>query len=91
MYLQPFNLETERSVKISKSVLGKPKDNLWVALVFFMKEMESVLYLIINNDQGERFSHLSNWEGETMYTTIAWLSWLPSLIVYQLYLIARNY
>ena len=75
LYLQPINLETERSVKISKSVLGEPKDNLWVALVLFMKEIEPVLYLIpsnqlakpddyifINNDQGERFSHLSNWE-----------------------------
>ena len=46
LYLQPINLETERSVKISKEILGKPKDNLWVALVLFMKEMEPVLYLI---------------------------------------------
>lgn len=75
LFLQPINLETERSVKISKSVLGEPKDNLWVALVLFMKEMEPVLYLIpsnqlaepddyifINNEKGERFSHLNNWE-----------------------------
>lgn len=75
IYLHPINLEKDRSVKIFKSVLGEPKDNLWVALVLFMKEMEPVLYLIpsnqlaepddylfINNDQGERFSHLSNWE-----------------------------
>lgn len=75
LFLQPINLETERSVKISKSDLGEPKDNLWVALVLFMKEMEPVLYLIptnqlakpddyifINNDQGERFQHLNNWE-----------------------------
>lgn len=80
LYLQPINLETERSVKISKSVLGKPKDNLWVALVLFMKEMEPVLYLIptnqlakpddyifINNDQGERFKHLANWEIKSIY------------------------
>lgn len=39
LYLQPVNLEKERSVKISKSVLGEPKDNLWLALVLFMKEI----------------------------------------------------
>jgi hypothetical protein len=87
LYLQPINLETERSVKISKSVLGEPKDNLWVALVLFMKEMEPVLYLIpskqlakpddyifINNDQGERFSHLSNWEIKVFTKAIPELS-----------------
>lgn len=75
LYLQPINLETERSVKITKTVLGEPKDNLWVALVLFMKDMEPVLYLIpsmqldkpddyifIDNEQPERFKHLSNWE-----------------------------
>ena len=75
IYLQPINLEKDRSVKISKSVLGEPRDNLWVALVLFMKEMEPVLYLIpskqldepndyifIDNEQSERFSHLSNFE-----------------------------
>ena len=73
--MQTVNLETDRSVKISKSILGEPKDNLWVALVLFMKEMEPVLYLIpskqlakpddyifIDNNQREQFSHLSNWE-----------------------------
>jgi hypothetical protein len=75
LYLQIVNLEKDRSVKISKAVLGEPKVNLWVALVLFMKEMEPVLYLIpsnqlakpddyifIENEQGERFKHLSNWE-----------------------------
>lgn len=87
LYLQPINLEKERSVKISKSVLGELKDNLWVALVLFMKEMEPVLYLIpsnqlakqddyifINNDQGERFSHLSNWEIKVFTKAIPELS-----------------
>ena len=87
LYLQPINLETERSVKISKSVLGEPKDNLWVALVLFMKEMEPVLYLIpsnqlakpddyifINNDQGERFQHLNNWEIKVFTKAIPELS-----------------
>ncbi len=75
LFLQPINLETERSVKILKSVLGEPNDNLWIALVLLMKDMEPVLYLIpskvllepddyifIDNEQGERFKHLSNWE-----------------------------
>lgn len=75
LYLQPINLEKDRSVKITKSVLGEPKNNLWIALVLFMKDMEPVLYLIpskqlaepddyifINNELSDRLSHLSNWE-----------------------------
>lgn len=42
LYLQTINLETERSVKISKTVLGEPKDNLWVALVLFMKDIVQI-------------------------------------------------
>lgn len=58
-----------------------------MALVLFMKEMEPVLYLIpskqlakpdnyifINNDQGERFSHLSNWEIKVFTKAIPELS-----------------
>ena len=75
LYLQSINLEKDLSVKIPKEVLGEPKDNLWVALVLFMKKMDPVLYLIpskqlaqpdgyifIDNEQGARFKHLSNWE-----------------------------
>jgi len=87
LYLQTVNLEKDRSVKISKSVLGEPKDNLWIALVLFMKEMEPVLYLIpsnqlakpdgyifIDNEQGERFKHLSNWEIKVFTKAIPELS-----------------
>lgn len=87
LYLHTVNLEIERSVKITKSVLGEPKDNLWVALVLFMKEMEPVLYLIpsnqlakpddyifINNDQGENFKHLANWEIKVFTKAIPELS-----------------
>ena len=87
LYLQPINLETERSIKISKEVLGEPKDNRWVALVLFMKDIEPVLYLIpskqlakpdnyifIDNDQGERFKHLSNWEIKVFTKAIPELS-----------------
>lgn len=83
MYLQTVNLEKDRSVKKSKSVLGEPKDNLWIALVLFMKEMEPVLYpipsnqlakpddhIFIDNNQSERFSHLSNWETKGSRTQI---------------------
>jgi len=31
VYLQPINLNKERSVKILKQELGEPKENLWVA------------------------------------------------------------
>lgn len=87
LYLQTINLETERSVKISKEVLGEPKDNLWVALVLFMKDIEPVLYLIpskqlakpdnyifIDNDQGERFKQFSNWEIKVFTNGISELS-----------------
>ena len=87
LYLQPINLETERSVKITKTVLGEPKDNLSVALVLFMKDIEPVLYLIpstqlakpdnyifIDNDQGERFKHMSNWEIKVFTKAIPELS-----------------
>lgn len=87
LHLQPINLEKERSVKIPKQELGEPKGNLWVALVLFMKEMEPVLYLIpsktlaepdnyifIDNDQGERFKHLSNWEIKVFTKAIRELS-----------------
>lgn len=87
LFLQPINLETERSVKITKTVLGEPKDNLWVALVLFMKDIEPVLYLIpstqlakpddyifIDNDQGERFKQLSNWEIKVFTKAIPELS-----------------
>lgn len=87
LYLQTINLEKERSIKISKTVLGEPKDNLWVALVLFMKDIEPVLYLIpstqlakpdnyifIDNDQGERFKHLSNWEIKVFTKAIPELS-----------------
>ena len=91
LYLQVINLEKDRSVKIPKQDLGDIKDNLWIALVLFMKEIacpefisgDPVLYLIpsktlaepddyifIDNNQGERFEHLSNWEPEGSRTPI---------------------
>ena len=87
LYLQPINLEKDRSVKIPKQELGEPKDTLWIALVLLMKEMEPVLYLIpsktlaepddyifIDNDQGDRFKHLSNWEIKVFTKSIPQLS-----------------
>ncbi len=87
LYLQPINLIKERSIKIPKQEFGEPKDNLWVALVLFMNEMELVLYLIpsktlaepddyifIDNDQGDRFKHLSNWEIKVFTKAIPELS-----------------
>ena len=87
LYLQPINLEKDRSVKIPKENLGELKDNLWIALVLFMKEMEPVLHLIpskvletpdnyifIDNDQGERFKQHSNWEIKVFTKAIPELS-----------------
>ena len=87
LYLQPINLEKDRSVKIQKEDLGELKENLWIALVLFMKEMEPVLHLIpsrifetpddyifIDSEQGERFKQLSNWEIKVFTKAIPELS-----------------
>lgn len=87
LYLQTLNLEKDRSVKILKQEIGESKDTLWVALVLFMKEMEPVLYLIpskilakpddyifIENEQSDRFKHLSNWEIKVFTKAIPQLS-----------------
>ncbi|MCF6359216.1 MAG: hypothetical protein L3J29_00455 [Cyclobacteriaceae bacterium] len=87
LYLQTVNLDKERSAKISKEELGEPKDNLWIALVLFMEDMEPVFHLIpskvllipddyifFDNEQGERFKHLSNWEIKVFVRAIPELS-----------------
>lgn len=87
IYLQPINLEKDRSIKIPKQDLGELKDSLWIALVLLMKETEPVLYLIpstvfknpdnyifFENEQGERFSYLSNWEIKVFTKAIPKLS-----------------
>lgn len=86
--LQTLHLEKDRSVKISKESLNHDlRDNLWIALVLFMKDMEPTVYLIpskvlgnpddyifIDNDQGKRHSHLSNWEIKVFTKAIRELS-----------------
>ncbi len=87
LYFQPIDLEKERSVKILKEELGDPKVNLWIALVLLIKDMEPVLHLIpskvlsepdnyifFDNEQGERFKHLSNWEIKVFVKAIPALS-----------------
>ncbi len=87
LYFQPIDLEKERSVKILKGELGEPKENLWIALVLLMKDMEPILHLIpskvlsepddyifFDNEQGERFKHLSNWEIKVFTKAIPELS-----------------
>lgn len=87
IYLQPINLEKDRSVKIPKPDLGELKDSLWIALVLLMQETEPVLYLIpstifenpdnyifFENEQGEQFSYLSNWEIKVFTKAIPELS-----------------
>ena len=87
LFLQPVNLDFTRSVKIPKSDLGELRDNLWIALVFVMNEMEPVPliipskvlespdnYIFFDNEQGERFSHLSNWEIKIFKKSIEELS-----------------
>lgn len=75
LFIQSINLEKGRNVKISKQDLGEPKGTLWVALVFFLEGTAQGLCLIpskvvakpddhifFENNQGEMFRYLSNWE-----------------------------
>ena len=74
LYLQTINVEKEQNVSILKSALGEPKDNLWVALVLLMGDIERLYlipsnqlakpddYIFIGSTQGERLSHFSSWK-----------------------------
>jgi hypothetical protein len=74
IYLQPINLNKERSVKILKQDLGEPKNNLWVALVLILDYKAISLYLIPSKtltkpdnfvymeNEVSSFPQLSNWE-----------------------------
>jgi hypothetical protein len=73
LYLQAIDVEKIKSISILKSALGNPKDNLWIALVLSMDDID-MLYLIPSNqlakpddyiffdsNQGELLSHFSSW------------------------------
>jgi len=73
LYLQAIDVEKIKSISILKSALGNPKDNLWIALVLSMDDID-MLYLIPSNqlakpddyiffdsNQGEHLSHFSSW------------------------------
>lgn len=74
IYLQPINLNKERSVKILKQDLGELKDNLWVALVLILDNEPINFYLIPSKtltnpddfvfleNEVSSFPQLSNWE-----------------------------
>lgn len=73
--LIPIDLQKSRGVKIPKQELGfELKPNLWIALILFIDDVEPALYFVpssvfenpdlmfLDNDCGENFPHLSNWE-----------------------------
>ena len=75
VFLVSIDLEKERGIKIPKQDFGfELKENLWLGLVLFIDEVEPAVYLIPSsvfeepnlifddNDCGEKFPHLSNWE-----------------------------
>ncbi len=85
--VQLLNLDEARSAYIPQSVFGyQPKADCWILLVLYMSDMEPSLYLIpstvfntsnhifINNLQGERFRHLSNWEIKIFRNAVAELN-----------------
>lgn len=83
IYLQLLDLDTIlQSIKIIKQELGKPNDNLFIALVLIIEKQPRVVYIIpskqlqdsnnnyfINNDVSLMPS-LSNWEIKISSTTI---------------------
>jgi len=74
LYLQTINVEKEQSVSILKSALGEPKDNLWVALVLLMGDIERLYlipsnqlakpddYIFFDSNQKGSLSHFSSWK-----------------------------
>ncbi|MBL4592796.1 MAG: hypothetical protein JKX68_03150 [Flavobacteriales bacterium] len=66
LYLQSLNFEKEGSIRISKEDLKEPKDNLWIAFVLVMKNMDCSLYLIPSTVllKPEKHSFLGKNQGE---------------------------
>tara|TARA_R110000868_G_scaffold14218_1_gene66162 strand:+ start:60 stop:494 length:435 start_codon:yes stop_codon:yes gene_type:complete len=74
VFLQSADLIALQSVKIPKDKLGEPNDNLWVALIGFIPNVEPLIFLIpskilVNTDDFVffennvgRHKYLSNWE-----------------------------
>jgi len=74
LYIQSLDIDTQRSIKISKQVLGEPNDNLFVALILIISQVPQIVYCIpstqLTNPDGRifleneitGFPSLSNWE-----------------------------
>ena len=74
VFLQPMDLIAQQSSKVPKEKLGEPKENLWIALIGFIPDKESLIFLIpserlVKTDDFVFFEHnvgqhtyLSNWE-----------------------------
>ena len=74
LFLQPMDLITQQSSKVPKEKLGKPRENLWLALIGFIPDKEPLIFLIpsetlakpddfvfFENNVGMH-TYLSNWE-----------------------------
>ncbi|MGB3149964.1 MAG: hypothetical protein WBB27_04825, partial [Maribacter sp.] len=74
IFLQPMDLIAQQSSKVPKEKLGKPRENLWVALIGFIPNKEPLIFLIpsetlvkpdnfvfFENNVGMH-TYLSNWE-----------------------------
>jgi len=74
LYLQTINVKETKSVSILKSALGESKDNLWVALVLLMGDIERLYlipsnqltkpddYIFFDSSQKGALSHFSSWK-----------------------------
>jgi len=74
LYVQSLDLNTQRSIKISKQELGEPNDSLLIVLILIISQVPQVVYCIpsmqLTNPDGRifleneitGFPSLSNWE-----------------------------
>ena len=95
-YVQSLDLDTQRSIKISKQELGEPNDNLFIALILIIDQAPQVVYCIpstqLANPDGRiflenevtGFPSLSNWEIKVFTNAI------PELAKYALGNISMN-
>jgi hypothetical protein len=73
LYLVTINIKERQSLSILKSAIGKPNEQLWVALVLLMDDINALYlipslqlenpdnYIFLESTFGDRLSHMSSW------------------------------
>jgi hypothetical protein len=87
LVLQTLNLEKGSSLKIPKELIKTPKENLWIALVLVMKNMDCSLYLIPTTVllHPKKYAFLAKTPSQLPYWEInVFLETIPELSQYSL-------